>query len=100
MAENNLAGFIWSVADILRGDYKQSMYGRVILPFTVLRRLDCVLEDTKDMVLAEYARIKDMGIDIEPVLTRKTGKKFYNISSLNFERLLDDPQNIESNFKK
>ena len=99
MAENNLAGFIWSVADILRGDYKQSMYGRVILPFTVLRRLDCVLEDTKDMVLAEYARIKDMGIDIEPVLTRKTGKKFYNISSLNFERLLDDPQNIESNFK-
>lgn len=66
MAENNLAGFIWSVADILRGDYKQSMYGRVILPFIGLRRLDCVLEDTKNMVLAEYARIKDMGIDIQP----------------------------------
>ncbi len=55
MAENNLTGFIWSVADILRGDYKQSMYGRIILPFTVLRRLDCVLQG-----------IKDMGIDIEP----------------------------------
>jgi len=47
MAEPNLSSFIWSVADLLRGDYKQSEYGKVILPFTVLRRLDCVLEDTK-----------------------------------------------------
>ena len=49
----SLSSFIWSVADLLRGDYKQSEYGKVILPFTVLRRLDCVLEETKAAVLAE-----------------------------------------------
>ncbi len=47
MNQQSLSAFIWSVADLLRGDYKQSEYGRVILPFTVLRRLDCVLESTK-----------------------------------------------------
>ena len=55
MNQQALSSFIWSVADLLRGDYKQSEYGRVILPFTVLRRLDCVLEPTKDSVLKEYA---------------------------------------------
>ena len=56
----NLSSFIWSVADLLRGSYKQSDYGKVILPFTVLRRLDCILEPTKDRVLEEYktARVK------------------------------------------
>ena len=53
MSNPNLSSFIWSVADLLRGDYKQSEYGKVILPFTVLRRLDCVLEATKAAVLAE-----------------------------------------------
>ena len=48
----NHAAFIWSVADLLRGDYKQSEYGKVILPLTVIRRLDCVLEPTKGAVLA------------------------------------------------
>ena len=56
MADPNLSSFIWSVADLLRGDYKQSEYGKVILPFTVLRRLDCVLEATKPAVLAEIGR--------------------------------------------
>jgi type I restriction enzyme M protein len=55
MNEQSLSAFIWSVADRLRGDYKQSEYGKVILPFTVLRRLDCVLEATKEDVLAENA---------------------------------------------
>src|SRR5262252_6484047 len=55
MSDPNLSAFIWSVADLLRGDYKQSDYGKVILPFTVLRRLDCVLEMTKPKVLAEFA---------------------------------------------
>ena len=54
MADANLSSFIWSVADLLRGDYKQSEYGKVILPFTVLRRLDCVLEKSKPAVLAEF----------------------------------------------
>ena len=53
MSQVSLSSFIWSVADLLRGDYKQSDYGKVILPFTVLRRLDCVLEPTKAAVLAE-----------------------------------------------
>ena len=56
MNETNLSSFIWSVADLLRGDYKQSEYGKVILPFTVLRRLDCVLEVTKPAVLVELAK--------------------------------------------
>ena len=55
MNQQALSSFIWSVADRLRGHYKQSEYGKVILPFTVLRRLDCVLEATKEAVLAEYA---------------------------------------------
>ena len=49
----SLSSLIWSVADLLRGDYRQSEYGKVILPFTVLRRMDCVLEETKDAVLKE-----------------------------------------------
>mgnify|MGYP002149111353 CR=1 FL=1 len=53
MADPNLSSFIWSIAELLRGDYKQSEYGKVILPFTVLRRLDCVLEPTKKAVRAE-----------------------------------------------
>ena len=53
MSDTNLSAFIWSVADLLRGDYKQSDYGKIILPFTVLRRLDCVLEPTKADVLGE-----------------------------------------------
>ena len=71
MNEPNLSSFIWSVADLLRGDYKQSEYGKVILPFTVLRRLDCVLEPTKDAVLAEYARRKQAGVNPEPFVLKK-----------------------------
>ncbi|WP_090461797.1 type I restriction-modification system subunit M N-terminal domain-containing protein [Enterobacter sp. kpr-6] len=52
------AAFIWSVADLLRGDFKQSQYGRVILPFTLLRRLECVLAETKDAVVAKYDELK------------------------------------------
>jgi len=56
MNQQNLSSFIWSVADLLRGDYKQSEYGKVILPFTVLRRLDCVLDGTKQAVLKEQEK--------------------------------------------
>ncbi len=70
---NELASFIWSVADLLRGDYKQSDYGKVILPFTLLRRMDCVLERTKTAVLKEFGAKKDMGIELSPFLTRKAG---------------------------
>ncbi len=65
MNQQALSSFIWSVADLLRGDYKQSEYGKVILPFTVLRRLDCVLEPTKAAVLAEYADKQKAGLNPE-----------------------------------
>ena len=58
MNHQSLSAFIWSVADLLRGDYRQSDYGKIILPFTVLRRLDCVLESTKAAVLAEHEEKK------------------------------------------
>ncbi|MEI8310690.1 MAG: type I restriction-modification system subunit M N-terminal domain-containing protein, partial [Verrucomicrobiota bacterium] len=67
---SNLSSFIWSVADLLRGDYKQSDYGKVILPFTVLRRLDCVLEATKADVLTELAKREKAGLNPEPFLLR------------------------------
>ena len=68
MADPNLSSFIWSVADLLRGDYKQSEYGKVILPFTVLRRLDCVLEATKVAVLAEKEAREKANLNPEPFL--------------------------------
>ena len=66
MNQQNLSSFIWSVADLLRGDYKQSEYGKVILPFTVLRRLDCVLESSKADVLKELAKRQAAGLNPEP----------------------------------
>lgn len=93
----SLSAFIWSVADLLRGDYKQSDYGKVILPFTVLRRLDCVLESTKDAVLAEYAEKQVAGINPEPFVLRKAGQSFYNTSPLDMKKLMGDPDNISAN---
>ncbi|UJP00311.1 MAG: type I restriction-modification system subunit M N-terminal domain-containing protein [Nitrosomonas sp.] len=75
MNHQSLSAFIWSVADLLRGDYKQSEYGKVILPFTVLRRLDCVLESTKDAVLAEYSSKQSAGVNPEPFLLRKANQR-------------------------
>lgn len=93
----NLSAFIWSVADILRGDYKQSEYGKVILPFTVLRRLDCVLETTKPAVLAAYAEKQKMGINPEPFLLRESGCGFYNTSALDMKTLMGDQDHIREN---
>ncbi|WP_235890099.1 type I restriction-modification system subunit M N-terminal domain-containing protein [Maribrevibacterium harenarium] len=61
---SSTASLIWSVADLLRGDFKQSQYGRIILPFTLLRRLECVLEETKADVLAKYEAVKSMPIEV------------------------------------
>lgn len=72
-SHTELANLIWSVADLLRGDYRQSEYGKVILPFTVLRRLECVLEPTRDKVRAEYDRFKDQNVDISGFLRRASG---------------------------
>ncbi len=95
MAElKNHASLIWSVADLLRGDYKQSEYGRVILPLTVIRRLDCVLEPTKEAVLEKHRQLSDRIENLEPVLQSASGEQFYNTSPLTFVKLLDDPSSI------
>lgn len=100
MNHQALASFIWSVADLLRGDYKQSEYGRVILPFTVLRRLDCVLEPTKAAVLAEFAAKQEMGLNPEPFLLRAAKQSFYNIDPLDLRRLMGDQDNIRANLQR
>jgi type I restriction enzyme M protein len=97
MNHQALSSFIWSVADLLRGDYKQSEYGRVILPFTVLRRLDCVLEATKPAVLAEFEAKTNANLNPEPFLLRKAGQSFYNTSPLDLVKLLGDQDHIRQN---
>ena len=97
MNQQTLSAFIWSVADLLRGDYKQSDYGKVILPFTVLRRLDCVLAPTKAAVLAELADKTALGINPEPFLRRKAGVNFFNQSPLDLKKLLGDPDYVALN---
>jgi type I restriction enzyme M protein len=99
MADLNLSSFIWSVADLLRGDFKQSEYGRVILPFTVLRRLDCVLAPTKVAVLEEKEIRNKAGINPEPFLLRKSGQHFYNTSPLDLNKLMGDQDHIGENLR-
>jgi type I restriction enzyme M protein len=99
-AENfsSLAAFIWSVADTLRGDFKQSEYGRVILPFTVLRRLECVLEPTRDAVVEEKKKHKGSKIPVAPFLEKAAGYSFYNTTNLSLSRLgiNDTKANLET----
>jgi len=92
-----LSSFIWSVADLLRGDYKQSDYGKVILPFTVLRRLDCVLEATKAKVLAEFVAKQKAGLNPDPFLLRASGQSFYNTSPMDMGKLMGDQDHIREN---
>jgi len=97
MNQQALSSLIWSVADLLRGDYRQSEYGKVILPFTVLRRLDCVLEATKEAVLAEYAAKQKAGINPEPFLLRTAGQSFFNTSPMDMKKLMGDQDHIKEN---
>ena len=95
---NDKANFIWSVADLLRGPYRPNQYKDVMLPLTVLRRLDCVLEPTKAKVLEEYKASKDQGKGIlDAKLVKITGVPFYNTSKFSFEKLKGDPTNIAAN---
>ena len=94
------ANFIWSIADLLRGDYKQSDYGKVILPLTVLRRLDCVLKATKADVLKKHEQVKTMNIqNLDPILNKVAGYNFHNSSLFDFDKLIADPNNIASNLR-
>ena len=96
---NNHGAFIWSVADLLRGVYKQSEYGRVILPLTVLRRLDCVLEPTKEKVLSAAESLRGSLDNRGPVLEYVAGESFYNTSPHTFQTLLGDPDNVAGNLR-
>jgi type I restriction enzyme M protein len=102
MVENfgERVNFIWSVADLIRDTFKRGRYQEVILPFTVLRRIDQVLEPTKDQVLDTYNKYKDK-LDTMPdkLLRRASGYAFYNISPYTFERLLADPANLADNLR-
>ena len=97
---HQIANFIWQIADLLRGPYRPPQYERVMLPMTVLRRFDCVLQLTKDKVLAEYERIKDRkgmtGYALDSRLNKVAGNnfRFHNHSRLDFEKLKGDPDNI------
>ncbi|WP_444886624.1 type I restriction-modification system subunit M [Microbulbifer sp. JMSA008] len=98
---NNLAAYCWSIADLLRGDFKQSQYGRIILPFTLLRRLEAVLEETKPAVLAKYEEIQAMNLPEEAqekLLLRATGGlSFFNTSKMDLFKLGET--NIKANLE-
>ena len=90
--------FIWSVADLLRGPYRPNQYKDVMLPMTILRRLDCVLEPTKDKVHAKIQSLKGGKVkNVEPILCRVTGVPFFNTSRYTFMKLKGDPNNIAAN---
>ena len=115
MNSNNMASTIWSVADLLRGSYKQSEYGRVILPFTLLRRIEGILQPTREAVLAEHERLlalnakaqaeakaKGRENDFKPIspdvfLIKASGHQFYNTTPFTLEKIKGDPGNIRRN---
>src|SRR5947209_13466164 len=89
--------FIWSVADLIRDTFKRSKYQDVILPLTVLRRIDCVLQPTKEKVLETNAKYKGKLDNLSPLLRNASGYAFYNTSLYDFERLLGDAPNLAAN---
>ena len=94
---NEKANLIWAIADKLTGPYKPHEYGEVILPLTVIRRFDCILEKMKDAVVQKN---KELNIAVkDPLLRKVSGYSFYNVSPFTFKKLLDDPDNIEANFR-
>lgn len=98
-SHSDLANLIWQTADLLRGPYRPPQYERVMLPLVVLRRFDCVLDDTKPKVLAEYERRQGGKLEddaLDRILNRASGHRFHNHSPLDFQRLKGDPDNIHS----
>ena len=97
---NQISSFIWNVCDdVLRGLFKPHEYGDVILPFTVLRRLDCTLESHKDEVYEIYEKYKNQVDDPTPIILNKINTNFFNHSKYDLTRLKSDPQNINLNFQ-
>jgi hypothetical protein len=96
----NHATFISSVAELLRGDYKRSEYGKVILPLTVLRSLDGILATTKHSVLEEHEQLQGRLSNVGSVLTGITGVQFWNTSELDLRKVLDDPPNVADQLRQ
>jgi type I restriction enzyme M protein len=95
---NEISSFIWNVCDdVLRGLFKQHEYGDVILPFLVLRRLDCVIEPKKDEIIELYNELKEE-VDPTPIIKKQTGLKFFNHSNYDLQRLKGDPNGLKVNF--
>src|SRR5205809_7620688 len=94
------ANLIWGIADLLRGEYKQADYGKVILPLVVLKRLDEVLAPTKEKVLNQFAQVQSINVaHIDPILNRVAGLNFHNKSKYDFQKLLADPDDLAANLK-
>ena len=95
---SQLANFIWSICNLLRGPYKRNEYRKVILPLTVLRRFDCLLAPTKAKVLAKHAEVKAKPESVvRRLLEDVTGRSFYNLSKLDLPKLFDDPNQLAPN---
>jgi type I restriction enzyme M protein len=97
---SEIVSFLWGVADLIRDTFKRGKYQDVILPLTVLRRLDCVLADTKERVLARQAELRGKGLeDLDAQLRRASGFAFYNTSRYDFEKLLADAPHLAANLR-
>ena len=94
-----IVNFIWSIANLLRDDFKRAKYPDVILPLTVLRRLDCALEETKANVLVKHEKYKSKLDKTDGILKKASGYDFYNTSQYDFKKLLDDPKNVGKNLR-
>ena len=101
MNHSEIVNFIWGVANLIRDTFKRGKYQDVILPLTVLRRLDCVLYPTKEDVLQRQAELRGRGLeDLHNQLCRSSGFAFYNTSRYDFERLLADAPNVAANLRE
>ncbi len=100
MTYSEIVSFIWGVADLIRDSFKRGKYQDVILPLTVLRRLDCVLTDTKQKVLGKQAELKGKKLEnLDPQLRKASGFAFYNTSRYDFEKLLADAPHLAANLR-
>ena len=97
--QSERVNFIWSIADLIRDVFKRGKYQDVILPFTVLRRIDCVLSPTKPKVLETHSRLKGKLENLDPQLRKASGFAFYNTSRYDFETLLQDAPNLAANLR-
>src|SRR5258705_7291754 len=100
MDHSEIVSFLWGVADLIRDPFRRGRYQDVILPLTVLRRLDCVLADTKEKVLARQAELRDRGLEnLDRQLSQVAGFAFYNTSRYDFEKLLADAPHLAANLR-